>query len=714
MSAFQHLSVDRDSRGVATVTIDVACRPVNVLDDSLLLELASLTGQLHQDPSVRLIVFRSAKPSGFLAGADVHRIREVANAHEAESMLSMGQDLVGRIEKLPAPTMAVIHGPCLGGGLEFALACTYRVARDDAATRIGAPETQLGLIPGWGGTQRLPRVVGLSEAVRMILEASRLTAEEARKVGLVDLLLSPATFDDELANFINDCLEGRQPKRDPRSRLTQLQDDMFIGQWHVLREARQRIADKEKHYPALTAALQAIETGLRDGMEAGLAAERTEFCRVLFDPLCRNLLEIFHWRERARKRDTWVAVDVAKGPPIKLVAVLGAGTMGAGIAQAAAAQGCSVWLMDLTEELVQQGMHKIETLTQQAVRKHLMTPADGGRVMASITPTTKMPAIANADLVIEAVVERLDVKLQVFSELDKILPSHVLLASNTSALSISRLAAPTGRRDRIAGLHFFNPVHKMPLVEIVRCPETSSQTIASLLDFSRQLGKIPIVVTEGPGFFANRVLFPYLDEAVRLLEEGLPAEQIDSEAKQFGLPMGPFELLDLIGLDVTADIGKTMAPLGLEESPTIRKLTDMVAQGLKGQKSGAGFYTYKDGRRSGSSQTTTAVASDVKLPGPHDFAGETLSGIQQRLVLSMINATADCVHEGIVAEPWMADLGMVLGIGFPPFRGGPMTLIDHWGRDRVVESLRELSELCGPRFRPSDYPILAARSSFRT
>lgn len=693
MSTWQHLRVERDPRGVVTVTIDVVGRSVNVLDDNLLLELASLAEQLHRDQSVRLVVFRSAKPNGFLAGADLQHIRRIANADEAEAMLAMGRDLFARIEKLPAPTIAVIHGPCLGGGLEFALACTYRVAGGDAATRIGAPETQLGLIPGWGGTQRLPRVVALAEAVRMILDGSRLTANEAREVGLVDAVFSPAAFDDELAAFINDCLEGRRPKRVTPS----------IDQRQVLQEARQRIVEKERHYPALKAALDAIESGVEEGMEAGLLAERTEFCRVLFNPLCRNLLEIFHWKERARKRSTWVADDVAKGPPIKTVAVLGAGTMGAGIAQAAAAQGCSVWLMDLAEDLVQQGLRKIKTVTQQSVRKHLLTQAEGERLLASITPTTKMQAIANADLVIEAVVECLDVKRQVFSELDKILPENALLASNTSALAISTLAAATGRRDRIAGLHFFNPVHKMPLVEIVRCPEASNQTIASLVDFSRQLGKVPIVVAEGPGFLVNRVLCPYLDEAVRLLEEGVPAERVDLEAKQFGLPMGPFELLDLIGLDVMADIGQTLAPLSREESPTIRTLTGMVARGLKGRKSGAGFYTYTTDRGSASSQTMTAVRDDAKLPEPRDFAGETLSGIQQRLSMSMVNAAADCVHAGIVAEPWMADLGMVLGIGFPSFRGGPMTLIDHWGRDRVVESLRELSKLCGPRFRPSEY-----------
>jgi 3-hydroxyacyl-CoA dehydrogenase / enoyl-CoA hydratase / 3-hydroxybutyryl-CoA epimerase len=699
MSQFQQLRVDRDGRGVVTVTIDVVGRPVNVFDESLLREFAALVEELQEDRSARLVVFRSAKPGGFLAGADLHRIAGMATVDEAEKLLSTGQTLFRRVAELTAPTVAVMHGPCLGGGLEFALACTYRVARDDAATRMGLPETQLGLIPGWGGTQLLPRVVGLSQAIEMILEGSRLTADNAKSVGLIDAVFSPAMFEDELAKWVRDCLNGNFPKQESG----RLQGETSAGQQQVLAEAHQRIAGRDQWYPALTAALRCIETGVRDGMDAGLAAERAEFCRVLFDPASRNLLELFLRKERARKRSTWVAGDVEAGSPIRKIAVLGAGTMGAGIAQIAAAQGCSVWLMDVSDELVQQGVRRIEAVTQQAVRKHAITPSEATRVLASITPTTQLQALTNADLVIEAVVERLDVKVQVFSELDRLMPARALLASNTSALSISTIAAATRRKDRIAGLHFFNPVHRMPLVEIVRCPETSGQTIAALVDLARQLGKTPIVVAEGPGFLANRVLFPYLNEAVRLIDEGLPAEQIDSEARELGLPMGPLELLDLIGLDVAADIGKTLAPLSLGESPMTHRLTEMVARGLKGQKTGAGFYTYKEGRRSGPSQTTPATTSNTKLPFPRDFAGETISGIQQRLVFSMINAAADCVHDGIVAEPWMADLGMVLGIGFPSFRGGPMTLISQWGRDGVLESLKKFSELCGPRFRPSAY-----------
>ncbi|HUQ68706.1 MAG TPA: 3-hydroxyacyl-CoA dehydrogenase NAD-binding domain-containing protein [Planctomycetaceae bacterium] len=703
MNPYQHLKMERDGRGVMTVTINHAGHSVNVFDESLLREFAALVAELQQERVARLVVFRSGKSSGFLAGADVHSIQELTTPDAAEKVLQQGQELFVQVESLPMPTVAVIHGPCLGGGLEFALSCTYRVARDDTATRIGLPETQLGLIPGWGGSQRLPRVVGLSAAVRMILEGRRLTTANAVKLGLVDAALNPSTFEDELTRFIDDCLAGRPPKQDTRGWLARWRDDTTLGQALVLWMAGRQITREASRYPALPAALRAIAAGLRHGRSAGLAAERAEFCHVLFDPACRNLLEVFLQRERARKRSTWVPDGVEPGVPIKVIAIMGAGTMGAGIAQLAAAQGYSVRLLDLTDELVQGGMRRIESLTQQAISKQALSKSEAARVRAAITPTTEMSAIADADLVIEAVVEKLDVKQRIFHELDERMSPHVLLATNTSALPISRVGAMTERRDRTAGLHFFNPVHKMPLLEIVRCPETSDRTVAALVDLSRQLGKTPLVVAEGPGFLVSRILFSYLDEAVRLITEGLPADQIDAEAKRFGLPMGPLELLDLVGIDVAAEIAQTMTGLSLEESPTPQRLAGMTARGFKGQKTNQGFYHYRQGRRTRPVPSAEAATGAVKLPRPEDFAGEVISGVQQRLVLSLINSAADCLHDGIVTEPWMVDLGMVLGTGFPPWRGGPMALIDHWGRDRIVASLERMAELCGPRFRPSDY-----------
>ena len=388
--------------------------------------------------------------------------------------------------------------------------------------------------------------------------------------------------------------------------------------------------------------------------------------------------------------------------------------MGAGIAQLAATQGYSVTLMDIDTGAVLQGLRKIEQLTQQAVKKGVLGASDAERALAAIKTATRIDALPPVDLVVEAVVERIGVKRQVFHDLDAQLPMNVLLASNTSALPIHEMAAQTHREDRVAGLHFFNPVHKMPLVEIVRTAHTSDDTIAALVQVVRRLGKTPLVVAEGPGFLVNRILFPYLDEAVRMVCEGLPADQIDREAKRFGLPMGPLELLDTVGLDVAVDVARTLAPLNHEPSPTPQRLAEMVAAGEKGQKTGRGFYTYHDGRRGPPTVHPIPASVAPVLPPTRVFAGESLSGIQQRLVFTLIHAAVDCLNEGVVSEPWMVDLGMVLGTGFPPFRGGPLKLREAWGCDTVRETLQQLSQQCGVRFEPTDVEIPIGLQTFGT
>ena len=702
MSQYQHLRVDRDPRDVVVVLIDCAGRSMNVFDSSLLDEIENVIETIASDPSVRMVVFRSGKKSGFFAGADLHQIQNIHTPEQAATVLRRGQELFNRVESLQVPTLAVIHGPCLGGGLEFSLACKYRVARDDSTTKIGLPETQLGLIPAWGGTQRLPKVVGLTTAISMILQGSRLSASKAKRIGLVDAVLNKELMESELDKFVDRCLQNSVETERSQSWGGWLHDRTWLGKKLVFKIAERKIANKSRHYPALPAALRAIRTGHEQGMTAGLAAERDEFSRVLFTPACRNLLDLFFRRERARELSTWVSGDVQSTMPIGTIGVLGAGTMGAGIAQLTATQGFQVILKEIDEVALRDGSRRIEQLTRQAVQKGALDATVAEAAIASITKTTQSAPLRNADLVIEAVVERLDVKQKVFQELEEHLPSESLLASNTSALSISEIAATTEHPNRVAGLHFFNPVHKMPLVEIVRGSQTSDSTVACLCDCVRKLGKTPIVVNEGPGFLVNRTLFPYLDEAVRLVSEGVSVETIDREAKRFGLPMGPLELLDTIGLDIALDVSKTLAALSLEESPTPQFLLTMVERDQLGQKTGRGFYHYKNGRRKNPVDFESHTTGTPKL-SPVELADETLSGVQQRLVFSMLNAAADCLHDHIVSEPWMVDLGMVIGTGFPPFRGGPMTLIEHWGRESVIESMQELSEVCGPRFRPSEF-----------
>jgi len=705
MSQYEHLRMERDEWGIVTVTIDVHDRSMNVFNGSVLNELDRVAALLEQDESARLVLFRSGKESGFMAGADLFPLREMTRPEQIDGVLRQGQNLFNRIAALPMLTVAVIHGPCLGGGLEFALACDHRVARRDSATRIGLPETQLGLIPGWGGTQRLPRRIGISRAIPMILTGERVTAARARHLGLVDAVIDPARFDEGLSQFVDDLLAGKRPRSAASGWKTRLLDETLPGRSLVLWSARRQIARKTQHYPALQAALNAIATGLSLGMTEGLKAEREEFSRIAFQPACRNLLDLFFQQERARKRTTWVGADVHSECHVRTIGVVGAGTMGAGIAQLAATRGLRVILRDIDEAALDRGMSHIESLTRKAVRKGVFSESDGEAALQRIHRTTQLEPLAEADLVVEAIVERLDVKRRLFADVDNVAAPHSIIASNTSALPINEMAAATIRADRVAGLHFFNPVHKMPLVEVVRSARTSDETLAALVDLVRALGKTPLVVGEGPGFLVNRILFPYFDEAVRMVSEGIPVEQIDRQARQFGMPMGPLTLLDTVGIDVGADASRTMMSLSTEASPTPQRLADMVAAGHLGQKSGEGFYLYRKGRRIAPAVKTESPAQVAPLPAERELGGELLTGIQQRLIFAMINSAADCLEDGIVSEPWMVDLGMVLGTGFPPFRGGPMKLAETWGTDPVIGTLNVLSETCGPRFRPGKWFI---------
>jgi 3-hydroxyacyl-CoA dehydrogenase/enoyl-CoA hydratase/3-hydroxybutyryl-CoA epimerase len=699
---FRHLRLERDARGVATVSLDVKDVPVNVFNDEVARELQEVVQRIEREKP-RVLVLRSAKPSGFLAGADVRQIRRLKSEDEVRSVLTAGQQLFDRIEQLPFPTIAVIHGPCLGGGLELALACRHRVARDDAQTKLGLPEVQLGLIPGWGGTQRLPRLVGLRRALQMILESSTLSAAKAAKVGLVDLAIQPEQFEASVERFIEDRLASRPVRRPGRGMLGGLIDGTWPGRAIVFRTARKRIRSREADYPALAAALRAVEAGYRGLPADGFAAERAEFARVVFSPTARNLIELFFQRERARKPATWVAANTTPAPVRKAV-VVGAGTMGAGIAQLVALNGIAVVMKDINDEIVASGMKKIESLSGDAVAKGALARDAADAALRLITPTAEWSPLAGADLVVEAVIEREDVKRDVFRRLAEQLGPAAVLASNTSALSIARLAETTPNPERVAGLHFFNPVHKMHLVEVVRAPGTNDATIATLVELVRRLGKVPVVVADSPGFLVNRILFPYLDEAVRLtIETGRPVA--DSAAVSFGMPMGPLELLDQIGLDIAADVAKTFAALARDVGPTPERFAAMVKDGALGKKSGRGFYEYRDGASSPSRWVHDPAKTD---PPRTDLRPGELSPIQKRLIYPMINEAAKCLEAGVAGEPWVVDLAMVLGTGFAPFRGGPLRTADSLGLARVVGELEALRRELGERFEPA--PLLRARA----
>lgn len=708
MLNLKNFKVSIDSRKVLTAVLDVPERPLNVFEDSVLIELNEVVRYVRDNAhtAIELVVFRSGKPAGFLAGADIHRLQNIQNEEECEWILKQGQDLFNSIEELSVPTLALIHGACVGGGLEFVMSCRYRLAVNEPSTKLGLPEVKLGLIPAWGGTQRLPKKAGLMQALPMMLEGKLISATAAKRCGLVDELISPGNVDVELAAFIKDRLAEKPVPHPDRTWLQWGAEQTPIGRGLVLQKARQSVAQPGLHYPALNKIIDATELGLHspEVTAAGLQAEREAFKKLLLGPVAPNLINIFMDQEKAKKGSTWI--QGVEPLSVQKIAVIGAGTMGAGIAQLAASRGYSVVLQDVKEEFVHRGMDAIRSLFSKAVEKKALSSADAEQSLARITPRVGWGESHDVDLMIEAIIERLDAKESVFQKADELLPPRTILTSNTSALPVNEMANFTKRPDHVAGLHFFNPVHKMPLVEVVRAPETNDETIATLVAVAKKLGKVPIVVKQSPGFLVNRILFPYLDEAARLATEGYSAKEIDKAAKVFGMPMGPIELLDVVGIDVALDVSKTLSPLAQQATPSPALFEKMVSLGHKGQKSGQGFYIWTDGKRGEPADlptvnSVTEKSTAAKAVTDWNVGGETFSPLQQRLMLSMINEARKCLAEQVVTEPWMVDLGMVLGTGFAPFRGGPMQCIQRWGEDEVVNRLQLLEETYGTRFHPA-------------
>jgi len=694
--------VATDPRGVMTVSMNVPGRPMNVFTADVMSELENIVTEIESRPDLKLVVFRSDKESGFLAGADVRVIADITNPSQAGRLIDNGQQLFHRIDHLRVPTVVVIHGPCLGGGLEWALACDYRIARDNSSTKIGLPEIKLGLIPGWGGTQRLPQRVGLVHSLGMILQGKTVSAYQAAKIGLVDRAISPDDWDDGVERFIDERLRNRTlPKRDLQKRIRQALESSLIGRSLVMRAIRKKIRSKSNQYPALGAAILAIEAGLsKPG--AGYMTERTEFVKLLATPTCRNLLNLFFARESARDIKTW-SIDRERSDfhshEIRRVGVIGAGAMGAGIGQFAAMHGYNVTLREISETAADEGRKRVGKLMNSYADRSRLDADKRRELGEQITVTANENGIGSSDLIVEAAVERLDAKQQIFQQLDALVSPDCILATNTSSLSVDAIAAATAHPERVAGLHFFNPVHRMELVEVVRGEHSSDETITRLVAFVRSLGKTPVVTKDAPGFLVNRVLFPYLGEAVLMVGEGrLPAD-IDRELRGFGMPMGPLELIDQVGVDIAMHVAGSLGDVLADLEPVADLLSDMVEQEELGRKSSIGFYRYHDGKPVDRNARVTA------RPGIHEdatFIDDKLSNITRRLVYPMLAEAVRCHEQQIVTEPWMVDLGMVLGTGFAPHRGGPLRVIDSIGAEIVFENMKRLRVIHGERFTPPE------------
>jgi 3-hydroxyacyl-CoA dehydrogenase/enoyl-CoA hydratase/3-hydroxybutyryl-CoA epimerase len=688
-----NLRMERRSDGVAVLWFDVPNRPLNVFSRQVLADLDRALDAVAADTSVRALVVRSAKPAGFLAGADLHEFSSVRTPEDAMALSALGQRLFDKVADLRVPVIAVIHGPCLGGGLEFALACDYRLVLDQPGTQIGLPEIELGLLPGWGGTQRLPRVVGLERALQVILAGRRLGARDAWRWGLADAIVTGPDVDawTRDPNALKKRPRTGLPLRTWRQRLI---ESNFLGR-RVIFAGAERILKRRvpDDMPAPREALEAVRVGLAQGLAAGLTREREATGRLAVTPPCRSLVGLFFAREKARKLPA--EARRAAQEKIRRVGIVGAGTMGAGIAQLAALRGHEVVLQEVDEGALGAGILKIDALFAKAVQRRLITEEEWRQRLAAVKGTLTWEGFADVDLVIEAALEDLEVKRGVFRELEKRTRPSAALATNTSSLPVRQLQEGLANPGRVAGLHFFNPVHKMPLVEVARAPATDAATVELLAHWAIVLGKTPVVVQDSPGFVVNRVLMPYLNEAVLLVAEGMDVEEVDRVMVRFGMPMGPLELLDQVGLDVAAHIARSVRPAFGDRFAPNPAFEQMAERGWLGQKSKWGFYRYH-----GKSRTVNEAAVVLlRESAPAGPAVEPASA-RDRMVLSMVNEAAACLGEGLADGAEAIDLAIVLGTGWAPHRGGPLHYADDRGPGDVARTLAGLAQRLGPRFEP--------------
>jgi 3-hydroxyacyl-CoA dehydrogenase/enoyl-CoA hydratase/3-hydroxybutyryl-CoA epimerase len=693
--------------GVAVVTFDLPDESVNRFTPSVIDEFTAMIDRLERDPAVEAAVLISGKPGTFIAGADIDQFLEFRTAADAQAASAFGHTMMARIESGRVPVVAAIDGACLGGGLEFSLACAYRVAADSPKTVLALPEVMLGLIPGAGGTQRLPRRVGLQAALDMILTGKNVRARKALQTGLIDELVHPKILRTVAVQRARELAagtlaRGRDGRRHGAKEL--LLDDNPIGRAVVLRQAREMTLKRTKgHFPAPLAAIDAVAAGFHGPAAAGFAEEARLFGEMAMTGVCRELMFLFY-ATTALKKDSGAPGAVAR--PVDRIAVLGSGFMGAGIAAISVMQGVPVRFKDTASDRVAKGIAAVREVLRDRLTKRQITRQEFEDQLGLVAGTTDYTGFARTPLVIEAVFEDLAVKHAVLRETEAVLAADAVFATNTSTIPIAKIAAASRRPERVIGMHFFSPVHRMPLVEVIVTPRTASDAVATVVEYGRRIGKTVIIVNDAPGFYVNRILAPYVNEAGKLLDEGVAVDAVDRAMAAFGFPVGPINLIDEVGLDIAGKSGAIMADaFGARMEPS-DALRQVLGAGRLGRKGAKGFYLYD-----GSGKRGDVDESVYRLfPGGAKRTTLPKDEIQRRLSLAMVNEAARCLEEGIVRSARDGDIGAVFGIGFPPFRGGPFRHIDALGAGVVVEQLRALEATQGARFAPAAVLVEMAKA----
>ena len=671
---------------VAIIWFDQPGQPVNTLTPDLLGAFGRLLDELEADSAATALILASGKPAGFIAGADIKLLEQVDDPDQIAGFSREGNQLLSRLANSRLTTVAAIHGPAMGGGLEVALACDYRVISDSAGTRLALPEVKLGLLPAGGGTQRLPRLIGLPAALDLMLTGRNVYPGQARRMGLADVVThSCGLIDAALA-----VARAKKPRKPLPARERLILSVAPLRDF-VIRKARERVMKQSRGlYPAPLRILDVVHAGLAAGVERGLAAEADAFAALHQTPESRALIGLFFAMQEA-KRETPQARDALR------IGVLGAGLMGSGIAEVSVDQGYEVVLRDLSDDALAGARRNVWQALQRKVRRGAMLPFDRDRVMGRLHTTTDAQTLARSDLVVEAVFEDLDLKHRVLAEVEALVSPDCIIASNTSALPIADIAAPARHPQRIIGMHYFSPVPKMPLLEIVTTDANPPAVIETARAVGQRQGKTVIVVRDGPGFYTTRVLAAMLNEVLELLAEGARIEALDRALKDWGFPVGAVTLMDEVGLDVGAHVrrgalGRMFAERGVQGHDGLNR---MVEAGLKGRKSDAGFYHYPARGRKRVNE------SAYQWFGGSERRDVDADEIQQRVGLMFVNEAIRCLDEGIIASPIDGDLGAVLGLGFPPQRGGPFRWLDELGPAEALARLKNLHDRLGPRFEPA-------------
>ena len=666
-------------------------KSLTVISELTLRELDHIFTQAGEDKNAKGLVLFSYKEGCFLAGMDVSVIQSLGSVAEASSGCEQGQAVFNKLEDLSIPTMALVDGICLGGGLEMVLACDKIVCSDNSKTAFGLPEVMLGVLPGFGGTYRLPRKIGLATSLDYLLTGKQIKAKKAKKLGLVDAVMPKERLLPLATEYL---FKSSEHEKSIQETLTDKASENFLARGIIFRKARQAVLDKTKgFYPAPLKILDHLENSFGKRRSTYLANEARAFGELSQTSQSKALTHVFFLQDNAKKLENKDQI-----PSMKQGAVLGGGTMGGGIAWLMANAGQKPILKDINTQGIELGLKQSADIFMKAMKRKRLTKDDFERKQRSIKPTLNYDGFSNVDILIEAVVENMDIKKKVFAEVETKVSEDCLLTSNTSSLSINEMAKALKNKQRFAGLHFFNPVNKMPLVEIIRHKDVSQETIDKLYKWVLDAKKTPVVVNDCPGFLVNRILAPFLNESAYLLEEGVSIEALDKALLNFGMPMGPCRLMDEIGLDVCAHVGEVMQE-GLGARAKANGLSHAAVEAeLLGKKSSRGFYLYDD---QGKQQEVNPDA-EALLPDESISMDETT--IQMRVVLPMINEAANILEEKIVDDAATVDLGLIFGIGFPPFRGGLLRYADVEGLDRIKTAIERFAqEIDSDRYELSPY-----------